>query len=121
MKTFEEILRDTKVTRATFYAHDYINESDSIKSAYKRYCRVFENAERIQDIQKRIKVLQSLLYTMIDEYRPTSFDRYVHDLAYEFSLYPEYKKEDPPYSSIEATKYQVFHRILSSQNSAPLP
>lgn len=104
MKSAEEIIEGIENNfKASPFVRDESYDADRIKRAYRRYYKSYVAAEEIQNRKERYEALKGLLYMMIEEYRPTSFSQWVHDLAYEFSLYDEYRHEDPPYSSINTS------------------
>ena len=100
----------------------YLNRPSDIKRDYSNYWDCFKLAKSLPDFKKRANALQNLLNKIREDYHPHTFGLYIRDLAYEFSLWDEYKNEDPPYSSISAltenastqfTKAKIF--LLYSQ------
>lgn len=77
-----------------------LNRPSDIKRDYSNYWDCFKLAKSLPDFKKRVNALQNLLNKMLEDYHPSTFDLYTRDLAYEFSLWDEYKNEEPPYSSI---------------------
>lgn len=78
----------------------YLNRFCDIKRDYSNYWDCFKLAKSLPDFKKRVNALQNLLNKMLEDYHPPTFNLYIRDLAYEFSLWDEYKNENPPYSSI---------------------
>lgn len=77
-----------------------------IMQSFYAYYDVLKNMGKLLSGKEKFKACQKLVNTINEDYHPTHFGQWVHDLAYEFDLIMDFWDESPPYNSIQAPRYE---------------